>query len=71
MKKILLLVSIGVFISVASNAQTTPPKVKVETANTEVKAKPTSTIPQKINNVIRPKHKKYSGYKVKRKVSHK
>ena len=70
MKKFLMLLGVIVFISTASDAQTTPAKVKVETAHTEVKAKPTSTVSQKVHNVIHPKHKKYSGYKVKRKVEH-
>ena len=37
--------------------------------DTKVKSKPTSTVPQKVNNIVRPKHKKYSGHKTKEKTS--
>jgi hypothetical protein len=39
------------------------------TTQTKDKVKPTSTIPQKINNALRPKHKKYSGHKRKHKTT--
>ena len=42
-------------------------KAKLEGAHTEVKAKKTSTPKQKVHNVIHPKHKHYSGVKVKAK----
>ncbi len=43
--------------------QTTPKK------ETKMKSKPTTTVPQKVNNVVRPKHKKYKGHKTKSKTS--
>ena len=62
MKKLLLLFFIAFGLSVAAQAQTkTERKTKKER---------TSTIPQKVHNVIHPKHKKYNGYKSKHKVSH-
>lgn len=61
MKKFLMLFFIALSVSVVSNAQTTKPEHKT-------KAEHTSTIPQKVHNAIHPKHKKYSGYKVKHKV---
>lgn len=44
-----------------TSAQETKPKEKEE-------VKKTSTIPQKINNVVNPKHKKHTGYKIKKKT---
>ena len=44
-----------------TSAQETKPKEKEE-------VKKTATIPQKINNVVNPHHKKHNGYKIKKKT---
>ena len=44
-------------------AQQTVPKEKVE-------ERKTADIDQKVNNVVNPNHKKYNGYKVKKKTPH-
>jgi hypothetical protein len=70
MKKLLLTSAfiIGLAaISSAQTTQTTQPTQKQETKK-ETKTKPTSTVPQKAHNMIRPKHKKYSGHKTKTKT---
>ena len=36
---------------------------------TKTKSEKTTTVPQKVHNVIHPKHKKYSGHKTKHKTS--
>jgi hypothetical protein len=59
MKKILFLVMLAVTMSAAAIAQT-PAKVTKD----ETKVKKTSTIPQKVHNVV-SKHKHYSGTKIK------
>lgn len=60
MKKLLALSAVIVGLTLAQ-AQESKPKEKEE-------VKKTSTIPQKINNVVNPHHKKHNGYKVKRKT---
>lgn len=54
MKKLLLVLMLTCGIGMVSQAQDTKGKVK-----------PTSTIPQKVHNTL-SKHKKHSGYKVKK-----
>ncbi|MDQ6756495.1 MAG: hypothetical protein M3004_06130 [Bacteroidota bacterium] len=54
MKKLLFLVIISLSLGIAVNAQE------------KDKVKKTSTIPQKVHNTF-SKHKKYKGYKIKRK----
>lgn len=66
MKKILILFFVAFLAGGAASAQTKKTKKKTET--TETKVKRTTTIPQKVHNVIHPKHKKYSGHKIKHKV---
>lgn len=70
MKKILVSLLILSAVSFSASAQviekkTTDKKVKVETPTTKNKVKKTSTPGQKVHNVIHPKHKRYSGVKVK------
>ena len=52
-------------ISLAVSAQTTQPA----TGESKTKVKPTSTVPQKVHNIIHPRHKEYSGIKAKHKES--
>ena len=52
-------------ISLAASAQTTQPA----TGESKTKVKPTTTVPQKVHNVIHPHHKEYSGVKAKHKES--
>lgn len=54
MKKLIVLLAFVFSISALVNAQDSKDKVK-----------PTSSIPQKVHNVV-SKHKRYNGYKVKR-----
>jgi hypothetical protein len=76
MKKSFLSILLLLTLSIAASSQTTKGKAvhtndksKTESTRggrtTEVKSKKTTTIPQKINNAVRPKHKKYHGYKTK------
>ena len=60
MKKFIALAVIFAGITIAK-AQETKPK---ETED----VRKTSTIPQKINNVVNPNDKEYNGYKVKKKT---
>ena len=55
MKRIIILLILGLTIGTVSFAQTS-----------ETKVKKTSTIPQKVHNTF-SKHKKYNGYKTKHK----
>lgn len=57
MKKVLFLLMFTICISISTKAQDDKEKVK-----------PTSTIPQKVNNTF-SKNKKYKGYKAKHKHS--
>lgn len=70
MKKILLSLFFLSALSFAASAQVevkgNDKKVKVETPRHKKKIKKTSTPTQKVHNLVRPKHKKYSGVKVKR-----
>lgn len=62
MKK--LIVAAVLFVGItAAHAQTTHGTEKVEVSKT-------STLPEKVHNVVDPKHKEYSGYKVKKKTPH-
>jgi PBP1b-binding outer membrane lipoprotein LpoB len=61
MKRIILLLLVVIFLGTAASAQ-----AKKES---KTKSEKTSTIPQKMHNVIHPKHKKYSGHKSKHKSS--
>ncbi|GAA4736981.1 hypothetical protein [Flavisolibacter ginsenosidimutans] len=69
MKKILLSLLFFSALGFAASAQTevkaTGKKVKVENKHHKKKLKRTSTPTQKVHNLVRPKHKKYSGVKVK------
>ena len=69
MKKSLFFVSVLFCLGLAASAQTEvkaiDKKVKVETTHHKKKIKKTSTPGQKVHNLVRPKHKKYSGVKVK------
>ena len=58
MKQLVMSLSLVVMVSLGAAAQTTEP------TDAKVKAKPTSTIPQKVHNTF-SKHKHYSGYKAK------
>jgi hypothetical protein len=60
MKKILILSFFLFALGGIASAQKKESKAKSEK---------TSTIPQKVHNVIHPKHKKYSGHKTKHKSS--
>lgn len=77
MKKIIMSLFLVGTMSLMAAAQTTPNTRPVHAVHqtqtvpkteTKVKSKPTSTIPQKVNNVVRPKHKKYKGRKTKTKM---
>ena len=61
MKKVLVSLSLVFVVSLTASAQTTEP------ADTKVKSKPTSTVPQKVHNTF-SKHKHYSGHKTKAKT---
>ena len=63
MKKLLFGLLLMCFVTVAANAQ--EHKTKTETSKT--KSKPTTTVPQKVHNVIHPHKKHYSGHKYKHK----
>ncbi len=63
MKKIIVLLFATILIGGAASAQ-----VKKTETKTETKSKPTTTVPQKVHNVIHPHHKKYSGHKTKHKT---
>jgi hypothetical protein len=54
MKKVLFLLMLSLAIGVAGHSQT------------EKKTKPTSTVPQKMHNLV-SKHKHHNGYKTKKK----
>ena len=79
MKKIILSVFMAGAISLMASAQTKPVakpvhavhQTQTDPKNTKVKSKPTTTVPQKVNNIVRPKHKKYSGHKTKTKKTNK
>lgn len=60
MKKILVFLCSALLIAGAASAQ----------QKHSVKVKHTSTVPQKVHNVIHHKHKRYSGHKVKAKHTH-
>lgn len=73
MKKLtasLLFISVITFSASAQKVEerVTDKKAKVETKHTEAKVKKTTTPKQKVHNVIHPKHKKYSGVKMKKEV---
>lgn len=70
MKKLLLTSAFIIGIAYMGSAQTTPPTQPTQKHETkkETKTKPTSTVPQKAHNMIRPRHKKYSGHKTKTKT---
>ena len=70
MKKLLFALTFFCALGLTASAQkkevkANDKKVKVETPHHETKVKKTSTPTQKVHNVIHPKHKKYSGVKVK------
>jgi len=69
MKKFLLalffLAAIGLSASAQKEVKANDKKLKVETRRHKTKVKKTSTPTQKVHNLVRPKHKKYSGVKVK------
>jgi hypothetical protein len=70
MKMILLFFSSLFALGLTASAQSTEikandKKVKVETPHHKKKVKKKSSPTQKVHNVVRPKHKKYSGVKVK------
>lgn len=71
MKKIFFALAFFCALSFSASAQrevkANDKKVKVETPTHKAKVKKTSTPLQKVNNVVRPKHKKYSGIKAKSK----
>ena len=70
MKKILFATLLFSVLGFAASAQVevkgNDKKVKVETPHHKKKVKKTSTPTQKVHNIIRPKHKKDSGVKVRR-----
>jgi hypothetical protein len=78
MKKLIMSMILSSALFVGASAQTTQDKTPAQTTHkakasgtkmeTKVKSKPTSTVPQKVNNIVRPKHKKYSGHKTKTKT---
>jgi hypothetical protein len=78
MKKIIMSLFLVAAVSLAASAQTKDPvkpapathkttSVKTKTPETKMKSKNTTTVPQKVNNAVRPKHKKYKGHKTKTK----
>ena len=82
MKKIMLTAFLAGMVSLFSAAQTKEPakpvhavhkvepsKTKTVTPTTKVKTKPETTVPQKVNNTVRPKHKKSKGTKTKTKTT--
>jgi hypothetical protein len=81
MKKVLFSMMFLCTICIAASAQTTSKtktstnqtaqKSKTEGNNMESKdkVKATSTAPQKMNNAVRPKHKKHHGTKTKTKTT--
>ena len=83
MKKLIMSLILSAALFAGASAQTTQDKTPVQTTHkvkttgtktagtkmdTKVKSKPTTTVPQKVNNIVRPKHKKYSGHKTKEKT---
>lgn len=67
MKKLLFALCLVCFTGAMASAQDGKKK-KTETPTTETKVKKTTTPKEKVHNVIHPKHKKYSGVKVKKEV---
>ena len=59
MKKLIIAILILFALSNSASAQ-----VKKES---KTKSEKTSTVPQKVHNIIHPKHKRYSGHKAKHK----
>lgn len=62
MKKLFAILTLFVGLAI-TQAQTTKPKEKEE-------VKKTTTVPQKVHNVLHPRHKHHNGYKIKRKTKH-
>ncbi|MEO6071499.1 MAG: hypothetical protein ABIN57_04190 [Chitinophagaceae bacterium] len=79
MKKVILSLMLVASLGIAASAQTTVKtktnpahsmqKSKMQTEGTESKdkVKSTSTVPQKMHNAVRPKHKKHHARKTKHK----
>jgi hypothetical protein len=61
MKKVLIAILVLVAVSTTASAQTRK--------ESKTKADRTTTVPQKVHNVIHPKHKRYSGRKTKHKTT--
>jgi hypothetical protein len=66
MKKLVVLAIFILGVSFASQAQVSTDH-KIKTDQTKEKAKPTTTVPEKVHNAIHPHNKKYSGVKAKAK----
>ncbi len=66
MKKILMFLLVALSFAFTSQAQT---DVKVKTAHTESKSKPTKSVKNRVHNAIHPHHKQYSGHKTKKKTT--
>ncbi|GAC1425941.1 MAG: hypothetical protein NVSMB67_28200 [Flavisolibacter sp.] len=67
MKKIFMVICLGVFMSMTVIGQSSKPKIKMESAQGKIKAKPKTTTKQKIHNLVHPKRKQSSGIKLKAK----
>ncbi|MFL5789164.1 MAG: hypothetical protein ACJ748_13985 [Flavisolibacter sp.] len=61
MKQFILAVVVLFALNSSASAQTKK--------DSKTKSEKTTTVPQKVHNVIHPKHKRYSGHKSKHKTS--
>jgi hypothetical protein len=61
MKRIIVLLLVVIFLGSTASAQSK--------RESKTKSERTTTIPQKMHNIIHPKHKRYSGHKSKHKRS--
>ncbi|HEV7622149.1 MAG TPA: hypothetical protein VGO09_10460 [Flavisolibacter sp.] len=70
--KRLIIATVFLFALALTSSAQTEVKRKKQHGHKESKAKTerTTTVPQKVHNIIHPKHKRYSGVKRKHKTSH-
>ncbi len=71
MKRLIISLLVILALTISASAQKETKRKKIHGHHeSKSKTERTSTVPQKVHNIIHPKHKKYSGVKKKHKTTH-